>query len=195
MMVNTNGNENNNKMKFVAILLGLLVSPIAIVGARNCLKATIAPSNKNATSGTYVYPNVKGTVRICFPSLTSNWGTLNMEVVNLRPNIKAGIVSGGGVHVHVGTSCPTNNTQLGHYYKPAKTGYKKDGDPWYPQKSSISPNGTGYTTSSTGQAKTTFQFNQGYGYNTTVGKVVVIHDANTTVAGNKRIACGKLVKV
>jgi hypothetical protein len=86
-------------MKIVVFLLGLIVaSPIAIVGARNCLKATIAPSNKNATSGTYVYPNVKGTVRICFPSLTSTWGTLNMDVQNLRPNIKAGITS-GGVHV------------------------------------------------------------------------------------------------
>lgn len=182
-------------MKIVVFLLGLIVaSPIAIVGARNCLKATIAPSNKNATSGTYVYPNVKGTVRICFPSLTSTWGTLNMDVQNLRPNIKAGITS-GGVHVHVGTSCPTNNTQLGHYFKPAKTGFKKDGDPWYPQKSNIALNGTGYTTNSAGQAKTTFQFNQGYGYNATVGKVIVIHDANTTIAKNKRIACGKLVKV
>lgn len=182
-------------MKLFLVLLGVVFVYPALAGTRMCLKATMSPSNKNPTSGKYAYPNVEGTVTVCFQSLTSKWGTLKMNVRNLRPNIKAGIES-GGVHVHEGTSCPTNNTQLGHYFKPGKTGLKKDGDPWYPQKSYwLAPNGTGFTTTSTGRAKTEFQFNQGYGYAATLGKVIVIHDANTTAAGYKRIACGKLLEV
>jgi hypothetical protein len=46
-----------------------------------------------------------------------------------------------------------------------------------------------------GKAERDFRFNQGYGYDATVGKVIVIHDANTTAGGYKRIACGKLEAV
>ena len=161
------------------------------LGTKKCLKATMAPSNKDS-AGSFIHPDVDGTVTVCFPTSTSNWGTLSMDVSGLRPNVKAGITS-GGVHVHTGTSCGSE-VQGRHYFKSRTNGIKNDGDPWYWQKTSIAPTGTGYTTCPLGNAKyQEFTFNQGYGYSSTLGKVIVIHDANTTAAGYKRVACGKLV--
>ena len=152
----------------------------------------MAPSNA-VSAGSFNPPDVEGTVTVCFSSSTSKWGTLSMDVSGLRPNIKAGVTS-GGAHVHTGTSCASTETQGGHYFRSRTYGIKKDGDPWYPQKTYIAPEGTGYTTCPLGNAKyQEFVFNQGYGYSSTHGKVVVIHDADTTAAGYKRVACGKLI--
>ena len=151
------------------------------------------PSNPDSVTGDFAYPSVNGTVTVCFGSSKkkNTWGTLEIYVDNLRPSI-TGAITGGGVHVHNGTSCGSSTVQGGHYWKPSQLGVKKDGDPWYPQSTGIAPTGTWYNTSPTGTAQREFRFNQGYGYNTTVGKVIVIHDANTTAGGYKRIACGKL---
>jgi hypothetical protein len=117
-----------------------------------------------------------------------------MNVTKLRPSI-TGVITGGGVHVHEGTSCTNSTAQGGHYFKPSEFGLKKDGDPWYAQSKGIAPSGTWFNTSPQGAAKRKFRFNQGYGYDETVGKVIVIHDANTTDAGYKRISCGKLKRI
>jgi hypothetical protein len=156
-----------------------------------CLTAVIKPSNADNVTKAFAFPNVDGTVTVCFDSSTKTWGTLVIDVMNLRPSI-TGVITGGGVHVHNGTSCVSTTTQGGHYWRPSQYGIKKDGDPWYPQSKGIAPTGTWYNTGTTGNAKREFRFNQGYGYDLTVGKVIVIHDANTTAGGYKRVACGKL---
>ncbi len=149
------------------------------------------PSNPDNVTGSFAYPNVQGTVTVCFDSSAKTRGTLAMDVTNLRPSI-TGVITGGGVHVHNGTSCTSSITQGGHYWKPSQFGVKGDGDPWYPQSKGIAPTGTWFNTGPMGKAEREFRFNQGYGYDLTVGKVIVIHDANTTAGGYKRIACGVL---
>ena len=153
----------------------------------------MAPSNA-VSAGSFIHPDVEGTVTVCFSSSTSKWGTLSMDVSGLRPNIKAGVTS-GGAHVHTGTSCASTETQGGHYFRSRTYGIKKDGDPWYPQSKGIAPTGTWFNTNTMGKAEREFRFNQGYGYDASAGKVIVIHDANTTAGGYKRIACGKLEAV
>ena len=60
----------------------------------------------------------------------------------------------------------------------------------------IAPTGTGYTTDSAGTGRADFKFDQGYGYDDTVGKVVVVHDTVTSLGGTyARIACGVLGEV
>ena len=152
------------------------------------------PSNPDNVTGAFAYPDVTGTVTVCFDPSRKTWGTLEMDVANLRPGI-SGAITGGGVHVHNGTSCASSTDQGGHYWKPSRFGVKKDGDPWYPQNKGIAPTGTWFNTNTMGKAEREFRFNQGYGYDNTVGKVIVIHDANTTAGGYKRIACGKLKEV
>jgi hypothetical protein len=59
---------------------------------------------------------------------------------------------------------------------------------------SIAPTGTKYTVDKRGKGEANFKFDQGYGYNDTVGKVVVMHlGINATDYSTIRIACGKLV--
>jgi hypothetical protein len=159
-----------------------------------CLEADMKPSNPDNVTGAFTYPDVTGTVTVCFDPSRKTWGTLEMDVTNLRPGI-SGAIAGGGVHVHNGTSCASSTDQGGHYWKPSRYGFKKDGDPWYPQSKGIAPTGTWFNTNTMGKAEREFRFNQGYGYDASAGKVIVIHDANTTAGGYKRIACGKLEAV
>ena len=57
----------------------------------------------------------------------------------------------------------------------------------------IAPTGAGYTTDADGIGRADFKFDQGYGYDDTVGKVVVIHDTVQSLNGTyARIACGVL---
>ncbi len=59
---------------------------------------------------------------------------------------------------------------------------------------SIAPTGTKYTVDKRGKGEANCKFDQGYGYNDTVGKVVVMHlGINATDYSTIRIACGKLV--
>ena len=75
---------------------------------------------------------------------------------------------------------------MGHYYDP------NHGDPWVnTPNSTIAPTGTSYSTDKSGTGKTEFQFDQGYGYEDSVGKVVVIHDAKD--GDYTRVSCGVLV--
>jgi hypothetical protein len=141
-------------------------------------------------------PDVTEDVTVCFSkSPVKMWGTLLIDVEGLRPSI-TGDITGGGVHVHSGTSCTSSTTQGPHYWKPSTTGVKGDGDPWYPDSTSIAPIGAWYNTNDEGEAERVFPFDQGYGYADTVGKVIVIHDANVADAagGYKRVACGVLME-
>jgi hypothetical protein len=98
-----------------------------------CLEADMKASNPDSVTGDFAYPSVNGTVTVCFDSSKKKktWGTLEIYVDNLRPSI-TGAITGGGVHVHNGTSCGSSTVQGGHYWKPSQLGVKKDGDPWYP---------------------------------------------------------------
>jgi len=156
---------------------------------KKCLEAEMEPSN--AINGNFTWPDVEGTVKVCFDSSTSTWGKLDIDVKYLRSSI-TGDITGGGVHVHSGFSCTNSTTQGPHYWKPNSTGIKGDGDPWYPESTSIAPTGTWYNTGAKGKAERKFRFDQGYGYDLTVGRALVIHDANTTEGGYRRVACGIL---
>lgn len=165
---------------FVFLVLVVVLSLASPITAAKCLVAQMTSKDKT------LYPNISGTISVCFDS--KNIGTLKMDVVGLRPNIKAGTA---GVHIHKGTSCATEDIQQGHYFKSGTGGPMKDGDPWYTHKSTIAPAGTSYTTCPMGKAKyQDFTFYNGKNYASTFGKVVVIHD--TTASGAKRIACGVL---
>ena len=159
---------------------------------KKCLKAEMGPSN--AVSGIYTFPDVEGSDKVCFDSSTDTWGELAIDVKHLRPSV-TGDITGGGVHVHSGTDCANATAQGPHFWKASLSGIKGDGDPWYPESTSIAPTGTWYNTNSKGKAKRKFRFDQGYGYDLTVGHALVIHDANITYAGGyKRVACGILVE-
>ena len=95
------------------------------------------------------------------------------------------------VCVRTGTSCTDATTQGGHYFNAATTG-----DPWFNAvNAAIAPTGAGYTTDSSGTGRAEFQFDQGYGYEDTVGKVIVVHDTVTSLGGTyDRIACGVLAE-
>jgi len=126
------------------------------------------------------FPDVDGTIGICFNTNSSpetssaSFSTLTMaSVTGLEPNIQNDDVA-GGVHIHEGTACDTTVTQGGHYY----TNNGVD-DPWLL--------GAKYYTNGEGVSGSSFQFDNGYDYDSTIGKIVVIHASN----GN-RIACGVL---
>ena len=92
----------------------------------------------------------------------------------------------GGVHVHEGRSCSTTDSQKGHYFDVV--------DPWFnTENPAIAPDGTGYETNDEGETDTEFEFDQGFGYDDTKGRVVVIHDTVKSAGGDyARVACGKL---
>ena len=151
------------------------------------------------------YPAIKGQVKICFDETlelnssfpTTTAGVLTMSVTGLINGTRA--PSPGGVHIHSGPNCTSIVSQQGHFFKictgSANFGRKEDCDPWYNNVDpSIAPTGTKYTVDKRGKGKANFKFDQGYGYNDTVGKVVVMHlGINDTDYSNTRIACGKLV--
>ena len=154
----------------------------------------------------FEYPTIKGQVKICFDETlelnssypTTTAGVLMMSVTGLINGTKA--PSPGGVHIHSGPNCTSLVSQQGHFFKNCTgsanfTGRKKDCDPWYNNVDpSIAPTGTKYTVDKRGKGKANFKFDQGYGYNDTVGKVVVMHlGINATDYSTIRIACGKLV--
>ena len=127
--------------------------------------------------------SISGYVTVCFGGqLSDNSGTLVMRVEGLPYSIQD-----GGVHIHEGTSCAARG---GHYYDTI--------DPWlkpFPENQipMIAPSGTGYKTNANGVGRANFKFDQGYGYDLTVGKVVVIHNSNS--GGYVKIACGVLEEV
>eukprot|EP00585_Thalassiosira_rotula_P013594 CAMPEP_0196131646 /NCGR_PEP_ID=MMETSP0910-20130528/1558_1 /TAXON_ID=49265 /ORGANISM="Thalassiosira rotula, Strain GSO102" /LENGTH=550 /DNA_ID=CAMNT_0041391129 /DNA_START=183 /DNA_END=1835 /DNA_ORIENTATION=- len=136
-----------------------------------CLEASMSPIGTS-------FPDVDGTIGICFntnssPEASSASSTLTMaSVTGLEPNIPT---DGAGVHIHEGTACDTTATQGGHYYN-SDNGV----DPWL--------SGAKYYTNGEGVSSgSSFQFDNGYDYDSTIGKVAVIHASN----GN-RIACGVL---
>ena len=157
--------------------------------ATNCLKAQMAPSNSQW------FPGIEGDVMVCFDGeLSPTSGTLVMNGVNgLQPSI-----ADGSVHIHSGTSC---GDQGGHYFSAGVSGILGDGDPWFnTPDANIAPDGASYATDAAGRGFTRFQFDQGYGYSQTIGKVVVMHDSKTSgvvevngeVKNYQRVACGVL---
>lgn len=134
-----------------------------------CLEASMSPIGTS-------FPDVDGTIGICFdtdssPETSSASSTLTMaSITGLEPNIQT---DGAGVHIHEGMACDTTVTQGGHYYNGNGV------DPWLL--------GAKYYTNGEGVSGTSFQFDNGFHYHSTIGKVVVIHASN----GN-RIACGVL---
>lgn len=88
-----------------------------------------------------------------------------------------------------GTSCASAN-QGGHYFNTAT------GDPWFNTANPpIAPTGAGYNTDADGTGRGNFNFDQGYGYDATVGRVVVIHDTVQPEGDYARVACGVLQPV
>ena len=93
---------------------------------------------------------------------------LDFSVSNLGQNIAA-----GGLHIHSGTSCDSEQTQGGHDYDSSKYS-----DPW--------GQNTVYTTDNMGRGTGSFiVFNTGRSLEQVLRKVVVLHDAN-----GARKACG-----
>lgn len=94
---------------------------------------------------------------------------LNFALTGLDANTLA-----GGLHIHSGTSCSTEQTQGGHDYDTSVTVV----DPWGPN--------TVYSTDSTKRGKGSFiVFNTGRSLMDVLGKVVVVHDSRGI-----RKACG-----
>ena len=128
------------------------------------------------------FDDIEGHVTVCFDgALSDTSGNLVMSVDGLEEKIRD-----GGVHIHSGTSCAN---QGGHYFLgfPGATA----NDPWFNAKNKdIAPKGTSYTTDSDGAGSADFQFDQGIGYDDTVGKVIVIHQSFD--GGYSRIGCGVL---
>ena len=154
-------------------------------GHETCFEANMSPSN----AGVYRYPDLNGRVRVCFDgTLSSTSGSLYMRVFNL------GMYTIGGVHIHSGTSC---DDQGGHYFR-ENPDRPNNGDPWFPDPTSIAPAGTLYTTygNSEGTGHANFRFDSGYGAADNVGHVIVIHDTLTEEGGDyARVACGVLEAV
>jgi Cu/Zn superoxide dismutase len=155
------------------------------------------------------FPDADGAVILCFTnplgsSATSAGGadtaTVSLEVQGLRQ------LTAGGFHVHSGTSCADATSQEGHYWNSDTLdglGPVGDGDPWFNIASPLAPTGTGYTTDEHGTGRAYYFVDYGYGYDDTVGKVIIIHDtvgtqadvdlgANLGNGGYARIACGVL---
>ena len=180
-----------------------------------CLSATMLPSN-----APFLFPNVKGTVNICFDDLVTNSAELKMSGVKLVDSAgNVPLAFGGGVHIHTGSSCQDTTTQGGHYWKscgttstdatafgtfPVGKGLKNDCDPWYNYPDSlIAPAGTGYNVmqfgDNMGRADSHFEFDNGYNYTSNKGKVVVIHlgtagkNPLTEQTYGARFACGQLM--
>ena len=81
-------------------------------------------------------------------------------------------------------SCADAN-KGGHYFNGV--------DPWSNANTTIAPTGAAYTTDSAGTGIADFQFDSGYGYEPTAGKVVVVHDTIESLGGDyARVACGVL---
>ena len=102
---------------------------------------------------------------------------MEMEVEGL------GELVAGGVHIHEGTSC---DAQGGHYWNDVLLptgGPENDGDAWYNIASKLAPTGTGYSTDKDGEGVAYFFVKYGYGFEDTVGKVVIIHGEVGTQAG------------
>jgi len=168
----------------------------------------------------FLFPNVEGTVNICFDDSITNSAELTMSGVKLVDSAgNVPLAFGGGVHIHIGSSCTDATTQGGHYWKSCGTtstdapafgtfvagqGLKDDCDPWYNYPDSlIAPAGTGFTVmqfgDNKGYAYSDFEFDNGYNYTSNKGKVVVIHvgtpgtnPLNQQTYG-ARIACGQLM--
>lgn len=164
-------------MKLIAVLLSLLARDSSAKNLQDrrkltvevqCLEAAMQPFGSS-------FPNADGMIEICFSKeLSGTSATLKMDVAGLETSI-----TDGGVHIHEGTSCDTVETQMGHYFNSAGAGEGEVEDPWN--------NTERYSTSSSAIGTANFQFDQWYGYDDTVGKVVIIHESS----GN-RIACGVL---
>ena len=183
---------------------------------KTCLSATMYPSN-----APFLFPNVEGTVNICFDDSITNSAELTMIGVKNLVNSTESVAPafGGGVHIHTGSSCTNATTQGGHYWKSCGTtstnatlfgtfaagkGLKDDCDPWYNYPDSlIAPAGTGYTVlqfgDNKGYADSHFEFDNGYNYTSNKGKVVVIHlgtagkNPLTEQTYGARFACGELM--
>jgi hypothetical protein len=92
----------------------------------------------------------------------------------------------------LGTSCDNAG---GHFFRQdwSDQGRDEDGNPWFPIQTSICPNGAVYTTDTNGGAEGAFDYINGYGYEETIGKVVIVRDKLTTLNGDYLpIACGVL---
>jgi len=184
-----------------------------------CLSAAMYPSNA-PVNASFLFPNVEGTVNICFDDSITNSAELTMfgvKLVDSAGNVP--LAFGGGVHIHTGNSCTNATTQGGHYWKrcgptdlnattwgtfAAGQGLKNDCDPGYNYPDSIiAPAGTGYTVKQFGDNKgyaySDFEFDNGYNYTSNKGKVVVIHlgtagkNPLTEQTYGARIACGQLM--
>ena len=92
-----------------------------------------------------------------------------------------------------GTSCGNPGP---HFFLEgwSNLGVKGDGDPWYPDLTSICPSGAVYQTDANGVVTHGgINFANGYGYEDTVGKLLVLHDQLMELGGDYRaIACGVL---
>jgi hypothetical protein len=170
----------------------------------------MAPTNATRSNdGIFYYPSIKGRVKICFDETlqlsqshpTTTAGVLTLTAQGLiNGTIKA--PSPGGIHIHKGPNCTTFANQGGHFFNNCTgntdaTGRLKDCDPWYNNVDSIiAPTGTKFTVDKKGKGVANFKFDQGYGYDQTVGKVVVMHlGINATDYSPIRIACGELVPI
>ena len=92
----------------------------------------------------------------------------------------------------LGTTC---DDQKFHFFKPnwSTEGRLNDGDPFYPKPSEICPRGAVYSTDQNGVTKGGFDYANGYGYDDTVGRVVVVHDMLIPLGGDySAIGCGVL---
>ena len=141
-----------------------------VIGART-VSAHSAVSSCTATiSG---YPGYSGTAPSGTVTVTTSNGTGSAEVLNVAYSLASLTANetGGGLHVHTGTSCSNSSYVGGHYYATSS-------DPWSTNYDATTVNGT---------SSGSFTVSAGLSLAENSGHAVVVHAASGT-----RIGCGVL---
>jgi len=122
------------------------------------------------------YGDVKGHIEMTFRGVSV---AISYNLIGVDPNCatpNAGIQNSCGVHIHEGMTCSNATEVGGHYYDPTYLPSLQPvpGDPW----------AKAFYIASGNSAKGMVQVEYGYGFSTSAGRAVVLHDYNGI-----RVAC------
>ncbi|KAL7493071.1 hypothetical protein ACHAWT_004011, partial [Skeletonema menzelii] len=141
-------------------------------------------------AGLEKYPGLGADVLVSFNNALPEFkpsASIGMRGGNFPPSIV------GGLQVHEGKSC---NDIGSHFFKEgwSTLGAKSDGDPFYPEPTLICPSGAVFITDADGMVSSGgIDYANGYGYDDTKNRVVVVHDKLIALGGDYApIACGVL---
>mmetsp|Transcript_13138 Transcript_13138/g.15443 ORF Transcript_13138/g.15443 Transcript_13138/m.15443 type:complete len:189 (+) Transcript_13138:87-653(+) len=157
----------------------LLLSAIARIQAREGERARKLKSSSTSTLYAHLspYPDytgnlvVSGSVRVSFNSMPATELTYNFDIEGSESNC-----DGCGTHIHVGTTCDTDDDVGPHYFN-----IDLVDDQWTTEGGAV------YNTDETGKGMGMFTVDNGYNVADNEGHTVVIH-----AQSGMRIGCGVL---